>query len=187
MKDNNDLTTSNKIEIAESASAHAEVRLEEVRSEYQKRKIKLMKISCMVIIVSIVLVFATRSWFTMSREVEGTGANMTANDLVFEIKTVGSVSPNGNILESLGYKDGTPITSGATSANVGDIKWLLQADDDMADAGLRPGTNGNLNFVIQPVNNDSSKNLSINYKIELTAYRLSDDMKAQIADETQKS
>lgn len=186
MKGDKEIMTNSILESAESASAYAEARLAEVRSEYKKRKIKLIKIGGMIILVSIMLVFATRSWFTMSREVEGTGANMTASELVFEIKTIGSVSPNGNILESLGYKDGTPVTSGATTTSVGDIKWLLQADDDMAGAGLRPGTNGDLNFVILPVNNDSSKNLSIKYKIELTAYRLSDDMKAQIATETQK-
>lgn len=182
MKNDKELMSKSVLETAESASAYAEARLEEVLAEHQKRKIKLIKITGMMIIVSVILVFATRSWFTMSREVEGTGANMTANDLVFEIKTVGSVSPNNSILGALGYKDGTPITSGATTAGVGEIKWLLQEDDDMAGSGLRPGTSGNLSFTIVPVNNDSSKKLSINYKIEMTAYRLSDYMKERIAE-----
>lgn len=186
MIDNKDNNITDILGAEEAASRAVEQKREELLLEQKSRKKKLVKIGSIMTLISVVMVFATRSWFTMSREVSGTGANMTSNELVFELKTIGTTVPNSNIIESLGYKNGTPVTSGSTTTNVGDIKWLLQADDDMAGAGLRPGTSGSLNFVIMPVNRDNSKNLSVNYKIELSAYRLSDDMKAQIAAETQK-
>ena len=60
MKDDKNIMTNSILETAESASAYAEARLEKVRSEYKKRKIKLMKISGMMILTSIMLIFATR-------------------------------------------------------------------------------------------------------------------------------
>ena len=58
---------------------------------------------------------------------------------------------------------------------------MLEANDTMAGTGLRPGTDGNLNFTIVPLQNDNTKNLSVSYSLNLKAYKLTDSMKEQIA------
>lgn len=154
MKDDKEIMTKSILETAESASAYAEARLEEVRNEYQKRKIKMMKISCMMIIVSIVLVFATRSWFTMSRDVQGTDANMTASDLPFEVAVSAPYTTNQPDYSTLiNTQFSYDITNHETGGSIGGIKCLMideTADSSNPMRGMQPGSHGTITFKIKP-------------------------------------
>ena len=184
MKDDKNIMTNSILETAESASAYAEARMEEVRSEYQKRKIKLMKISGMMILTSIMLIFATRSWFTMSRSVEGTDASMTAADLPFDIKTVGYYGYYDDYLPTEYTKlNKTTNAPGATSGTLttgssSSIQWLITADKNTnnyitsstkEDAkGIRPGTSGEMKFWIVP---KESETINIRFKLSIDPYK----------------
>lgn len=146
----------------------------------------LIKIGIIGLFTVIVLIFGSIAWFTMNREVEGGSVQMASNDLPFEIKTSGSVVPNDDIISSMGYNDGTPVTGGTTSENAGDIKWMLETDDIMAGSGLRPGTSGSLYFTIVPKQRDESKNLEVSYSLTVKGYRLTDEMRELIAAENAK-
>ncbi len=179
MKDERNIKPSELLETAESASAYAEARLAEVHSEYQKRKIKLMKIGCMMIIVSVVLVFATRSWFTMSRSVEGTDANMTASDLPFEITML---EDTGTGVKEGIFKDPYHIAVHESNA----IYWEMTAEnnllnynppvdnedpvpDDPGDLGIHPGTNGVISFNVIP----KTDSVNLNFNFEIIGYQAS--------------
>lgn len=179
MKDDKNIMTNSILETAESASAYAEARLEKVRSEYKKRKIKLMKISCMMIIVSIVLVFATRSWFTMSRSVEGTDASMTASDLPFEITMLEDTGTGEK--EGI-FKDPYHIKVHEENA----LYWEMTAEnnllnynppvdnedpvpDDPGDLGIHPGTNGVISFNVIP----KTESVNLNFDFEIIGYQAS--------------
>ena len=163
MKDERNIKPSELLETADSASAYAEARLEEVRSEYQKRKIKLMKISGMMILTSIMLIFATRSWFTMSRSVEGTNANMTAAALPYEIEVRGTKIENQDIFSKVDNSyvsgvqqkdsEGTLISYYQTTGDE-THETILWNKDSTADGsypnGLEPNAHGTLSFWVIP-------------------------------------
>ena len=151
------------------------------KQEMNIKKLSSVKIIAITLLIISVIVFGSFSWFTMSKEVEGSGTQMTASDLPFELKTTGTIAPNHDILEAMGFKDGLSVIGGYSTAGKGDIKWMLEANDTMAGTGLRPGTDGNLNFTIVPLQNDNTKNLSVSYSLNLKAYKLTDSMKEQIA------
>lgn len=150
----------------------------------QNRKIsKRMAMAFYVLALAVIMgTMASIAWFQSNKDNKVNDFEMDSIDLPFELKTMGSVSPNESLLELLGYEDGKAITGGATTEEKGDIKWLLAPDDYMADEGLRPGTSGSLAFIIDPITKDSSKNLVVNYSLELTAYRVSDEKKIAIAE-----
>ena len=173
----------------ENKESVGDVNLPPVHTYDELKKMRRNAYIKMVAIVGIIvtaLAFGSVAWFTESREVEGSGVQMTSSDLPFEIQTVGSVIPNNGIITALGYKDGKTITGGATTQNVGDIKWMLAPTDTMAGDGLRPGTEGSLHFTIVPSQRNNTKNLQVSYSLKITGYKLSDDMKERIAAENTK-
>lgn len=136
----------------------------------------------MLALTMILITASAVAWFQVNKDSKVNDFEMDSIDLPFELKTLGTVSPNGTLLTELGYEDGTTITGGASTEEKGDIKWLLASNDTMAGDGLRPGTQGSLAFVIDPINKDASKNLVVTYSLELTVYRLSDEKKLAIAE-----
>lgn len=133
--------------------------------------------------LALALIMGTMSvlaWFQANKNSRMNDFDMEAIDLPFELKTMGTVAPNSSLLEEFGYVDGKAITGGASTEEKGDIKWLLAADDNMAGDGLRPGTEGSLAFIIDPVEKDATKNLVVTYTLQLTAYKLKDEKKAAI-------
>lgn len=153
-------------ELMKSASLYADEKLAEVLAEHKKRKIKLIKISGMMIIISIIMIFATRSWFTMSKEVEGTGANMTAEGMPFEIMVSGSTSQksmfsfvkDGN--NALIYQEGTAYGDSGT-------KYITAADNEHmriqwaggSNEELEPGKSGELIFYLVPTGDETATRL----------------------------
>ena len=178
-------------ELMESASLYADEKLAEVLAEHKKRKIKLIKTGGIMILISIIMVFATRSWFTMSKEVEGTGANMTASDSLFEIKTSGQtglydsyisrVNPNftsalqtsnsnqqitwhltkTNISNTDGNMEN--LYTGEGTANLSEITKL-----ESSEYGLSPGDYGTLKFTIVPKTNEP---ISLDVNLDMSCFK----------------
>lgn len=170
MKEEKELMTKSLLETAESASVYAEARLEEVISKHRKQKIKLIKITGMMIIVSVILVFATRSWFTMSKEVEGTGANMTASDLPFELSVDSPYAKRPDYTSIVSSVFGYDTVEHKTGGTVDSIKMLM--NDETYDVnnptrGIKPGSRGTISFNIIP---KRAGTYTINFDLSLTAY-----------------
>ena len=145
------------------------------------RRRNRLKTIILLIFSVIMLIIVTIAWFAMNRGATGSGMEVSVADLPFVLKTTGSVAPNEDLIEELGYVDGTEVVGGRTTAGAGQIKWLLQPDDDMVDWGLSPNTSGDLSFTIVPNELDNTKTLNVSYTIQVRAFRLTDEKKAEIA------
>ncbi|MEE3415384.1 MAG: hypothetical protein VZR53_08440 [Prevotella sp.] len=125
------------------------------------KKLSSVKIIVIVLLIISVIVFGSLSWFTMSKEVEGSGTQMTASDLPFEIATTGSkgiryqdllatlsssnkVGNEDEISETIFYK-----TSGETD------KIMLRYDTGGSEIG--PGGRGALSLYLIPKDNGNVK------------------------------
>lgn len=125
------------------------------------RRMSYIKMVAMVGIVVAVIAFGSIAWFTMNREVEGEGVQMTSSDLPFEIATKGSKGiRNQSRLEAVDddNKPGiiTPIVEDeqtvnyyTTSGTTGKI--MLRYDAGASEIG--PGGRGQLNLYLVPKDN----------------------------------
>lgn len=117
------------------------------------RKSAYVKLAMIILFLLIVAVFSSIAWFTMNREVEGSGTQLTASDLPFEVKVS---SPNTNspdysaLLQS---KFSYDVTHLETGGNIGCIKCLMNdatADPANPMRGMQPGSHGTITFQIKP-------------------------------------
>ncbi|MCR5020625.1 MAG: hypothetical protein K6B18_06525 [Ruminococcus sp.] len=157
---------------AEAASLAVEQKRREIREEYNRRKIKLIKFGGMALLTSIIMIFATRSWFTMSREVEGTGANMTAEEMPFYIATrdgtAGSDIRYGDLITELtDYKTGDYISIASTDYHKtgSSEKLLLRYTTGESEVG--PGGNGSLNLYVIP---NVDRKIDVKVTVNVTPY-----------------
>ena len=190
MMNDNTMNVADMIGAEEAASRAVEKRREELLEEQKKRKKKLVKTGSILTLISIVMVFATRSWFTMSREVSGTGANMTADDLPFELAVTGenigaiSYTKSGSTYSSIslndmvggiGAEDGDYDTyklSGVdttlySAINSDTIIWRLTDTYDAKADGIGPDSSGSLSFYIIPRTEDG---FTIKCSLQLDGY-----------------
>ncbi|SDB40222.1 hypothetical protein SAMN02910317_01999 [Ruminococcaceae bacterium FB2012] len=149
MKEENKLNTMELLEATESASTEV---VETVKSEDEIRKLKkmqLIKIGVMLLLAALIMIFMTIAWFTMSREVEGTGTQMTATSMPFSF-------------EFPGTDEGKWIAKYRTLSDQAGI-WLVDTDNNLdngtttaeEELGLEPGDSGVLEFRIRPEENNS--------------------------------
>lgn len=167
MKGDKEIMTNSILETAESASAYAEAaslaveqKRQEMHEEYNRRKIKLIKFGGMVLLTSIIMIFATRSWFTMSREVEGTGVNMTAEGKDYAIKTIGN---NGAYYSPYHAKI---LESEEEEASV----WLVDSTNNLnnnINDGIMPGSSGTMTVYVTPLIDE----ITLEFTLQTVGYR----------------
>ena len=160
----------------------------------ERSKIKsLNKIGAIWASLIILAIIGTISWFTMSREVENSGLQMTAEGTPFEIRVSGNntgalthtqtgvgdlatytsseiygLASSNSYLKKLA--NGTLITGSTyeTNATNSTIKWRLsQAYDSEEDKGFGPDSQGELSFSIVPT---QSGELNPSFKMRLEGY-----------------
>ena len=161
--------------------------------EQERRKVRraaLIKMAAMGIFVVVVMVFSSIAWFTVNKEVEGTGATMKAGDSMFEIKTSGSTglydsyisrvdSEYSNDLQSsnANHKITWHLTKSNASDTDGNMKNLYTGENpnlaeitklESSDYGLSPGDYGTLKFSIVP---KTSEVFSVEIKTDMTCFR----------------
>ena len=145
-----------------------------------KRRRNRVKTIILLIFSLILLIIVTIAWFAMNTGTTATGMDVSVKGVPFELKTTGTIAPNDDLIEALGYADGTEVVDGSTTAESGMIKWLLQSNDYMV-SGISPSTSGSLPFTIVPNEIDSTKTITVNYHINVRAFRLTDAKKTEIA------
>lgn len=114
------------------------------------RRFSYIKMAAMIGIIAAVFAFSSIAWFTMSREVEGSGMQMTAQGVPFTIEFPGT--DEGKWIQQ--YMS-LPTKTGV---------WLLTADDNLdndtnvseSEQGLEPGDSGTLQFRIAPYGSSDS-------------------------------
>ncbi len=144
------------------------------------RRMSYIKMVAMVGIMAAVLAFSSIAWFTMNREVEGSGVQMTAVNTPFELKTQGSAGNADSYLPTgeAGYTKiseatGTLLTTGSQQK----IQWLVTDDYEANNyatgktqdqLGIKPGSSGVLHFWIVPHDRAS---LDLTFKLNVTPYK----------------
>lgn len=154
------------------------------------RRNAYIKMAAMVGIVAALMAFGSIAWFTMNREVEGKGVQMTAAGDLFEIQTTGEVA-NEKVTPTSFFKSflNAEATPKINNSKDGSIIWLLssdapegvQSEKNKFEHGLNPGSSGELSFTIVPEDDLGDYDLSTNYTINVTAYTLSSEAQERIA------
>ena len=127
-----------------------------VLTEKERRKMRrnaLIKMGAMGLFILIVLIFSSIAWFTMNREVEGTGAQMRSTDTPFEVAVVAPYTNTPDYSALLQSQFSFDTTKHETGSGTSEIKCLMT--DATADAnnpmrGMQPGSYGTITFQIKP-------------------------------------
>ena len=143
----------------------------------------IVKVSAIAVAAVLLLIFGTISWFTMNREVENSGLQMTAEGAGFELAVtgddIGAISYVGSGTNPAAYT-GTALNDFLTGANAPDgqsgtyttisnssgtfyttggsdevIKWRLANAYNRYDDGLGPDSQGSFTFYVVPKVNGS--------------------------------
>lgn len=160
-------------ELPQSASQSSQV-VDELAEKKREQKKSLIKVGAMLVLSIIMLIFSSLSWFTNNRSVEGSGMQIKAGGMPFELKTSGTTALyQTRTNEIFPNAPSASTTSGGNSS----ISWLVNQGSninnykdsdktlkeitkiDSSDYGLGPGSNGILKFTVVPTNPDAQLNL----------------------------
>ena len=160
-------------ELPQSASQSSQV-VDEHAEKKREQKKSLIKVGAMLVLSIIMLIFSSLSWFTNNRSVEGSGMQIKAGGMPFELKTSGTTALyQTRTNEIFPNAPSASTTSGGNSS----ISWLVNQGSninnyngidktlkeitkiDSSDYGLGPGSNGILKFTVVPTNPDAQLNL----------------------------
>ena len=145
------------------------------------RRLSLIKIGTMLVFLAIILVIGALGWFTMSREVAGTGMKMAASSENFIIS-----SPNGeNSTAGLWYDPYHQKIRGDSSESAGDIPagvWLITdeanfgnyrySDETERIGGIKPGSYGKVTFNVTPLVDE----INLEFDFDIIGYHSSDSL-----------
>ena len=151
-----------------------------MKNENELKKMQrasLLKMIVIAVIVVVFVVFSSVAWFTMNREVEGAGVQMTADGLPFELEVRGEKIENqllyskidNNFIAGVQQKngEGTLISSFQTAGDEthGTILWNKDASADGSYSdGLEPNAQGTLTFWVVP-QKSGELNVKFNFNV----------------------
>ncbi|MDD6269900.1 MAG: hypothetical protein PUA84_07595 [Oscillospiraceae bacterium] len=135
----------------------------------QKKKARnalLVKLSAMLIVTAIILIFSSIAWFTMNREVSGNGMEMAAQGANYTLEMIGD--SNGLYYDDYHSKiidNDSAIWTMSPAVN--GIEQNFGNYTAVEDDGIYPGCSGCISFNIIP-NVDSE--ISLNFSFEIIGY-----------------
>lgn len=141
----------------------------------KKRRSSLIKLGSVMILAFIVWVFSSIAWFSMNKDVTGSGMSISTTAGLFELKTSGSEGLYDDYITRIDneYSDGSQTTPSSpklilqlTNDNQMENLWKKNTPPSQGDLddikqiestqyGLSPGDCGVLKFSIVPVYEDS--------------------------------
>ena len=153
------------------------------------QRASLLKMIVIAVIVVLFVVFSSIAWFTQSREVAGTGTQMTAADLPFDVRVTGYSGLYDDYFSQFDseYSDDTSTSSdsqkiklrltssrqmnnlynnGSGAPSSSEMRKIQKIDSE--DYGLKPGDYGELAFIIVP---KSDQEIDITAQLKTTCYR----------------
>jgi hypothetical protein len=137
--------------------------------------------------VVVLIGILTMAWFTINKNVNGSSARITIDDLPFELKVQGYYGYSDDWLSSEYYRiantysaapqpTADPAQTLSTSGH-GSIQWLMTQNYNAKnyvtsstkdeDIGIRPGSSGELKFWVA---SKGSASVDISFKLHLTPY-----------------
>lgn len=151
------------------------------RDEKRKKRALLLKLSAMLALSAVIVIFGSIAWFTMSREVAGNGMKMAASSENFIIS-----SPNGeNRTAGLWYDPYHQKIRGDSSESAGDIPagvWLITdeanfgnyrySDETERIGGIKPGSYGKVTFNVTPLVDE----INLEFDFDIIGYHSSDSL-----------
>ena len=160
-------------EVEQSASQSSQA-VDEIAEKKRNQKKSLIKLGAMGVLIAVTIIIGSLSWFTNNRSVEGSGMQIKAGGMPFELKTSGTTALyQTRTNEIFPNAPSASTTSGENSS----ISWLVNQGSninnynssdktlkeitkiDSSDYGLGPGSNGILKFTVVPTNPDAQLNL----------------------------
>ena len=180
-------------ELAASAPSDAQA-ADEMNDKISNHKKSLIKLLAMGILLIILVVFRTISWFTQNLNVSTEGMNVRSQSTPFEIytETDQALAVDRTILSGFGYSSGAVSGSGEITGSTSNIQWLLTDESHFnnrasrqqvdgngdpvvdendepvmidADTGIGPGSYGTLTFWIVPNYDLASPTFKIDLKL----------------------
>ncbi|WP_298483022.1 hypothetical protein [uncultured Ruminococcus sp.] len=132
---------------------------EDLEQKKKARNASIIKLSVMLALTVIMLIFSSTAWFTMNREVEETGTSFQADGVPFTIEFPGS-------------DEGKWIDQYRTLSSQSGI-WLVAENHNFDNGsnttedklGLEPGDSGILEFRVKPNDNYDSIQVDICFTI----------------------
>lgn len=149
-------------ELPQSASQSSQA-VDEIAEKKRNQKKSLIKLGAMGVLIAVTIIIGSIAWFTMNREVEGSGVQMTGENTPFELMVSGDVT-RSDILQYVTEEDNPKYILGNIFQNT--AKKYVTAPDEShmniqwaggTDEELEPGQSGDLTFYIIP-----NKNLTVN-------------------------
>lgn len=171
--DSKQVLEKDNIELAESASLTEAARHEVLAENVKKRKAKLIKLGAILALMVITLIFVTIAWFTMNRDVSGSGMSIKAGGPRFELAAKGNQIRNLSLfpLADSEYASGTSGTDPdddstyyRTGSETEQIYLRFTGTNDDAYAELEPGGSGVFEFYVIP-NQDGDLSIDFNLNI----------------------
>lgn len=167
-----------------TAASDTEQQASDLVEENNKRKKRLIRLSILLALVMLVLIFSTIAWFTMNKDVMSGSMAIKTGGSPFELKTTGDTGLYDGFLDETvpGYGSETTTASSAS------IKWKLTKNSsetnnlydgtstldlreitrrDSSDYGLKPGDAGTLKFSIVP---NVPGEMNIKLKLDVIGY-----------------
>ena len=123
------------------------------------RRNAYIKMAAMVGIVAALMAFGSIAWFTMNREVEGSGVQMTATGNNYMIKT--ATGGNGGAYYNK-YYSAIPGRDAAV--------WLVDENSNLknnTDQGIKPGSKGKMTFYVVPLADE----VQLDFELQTIGYK----------------
>ncbi len=136
-------------------------------SELKKmQRASLVKMFVIVMIVVAFAVFGSVAWFTMNREVEGAGVQMTATGENYSISAIDTQNKSNGAF----YSPYHELIRKSTGSNA--VIWQMTDTNNMnnyaADSvGIKPGSAGSIAFNVTPF----IDNINLNFTFEIVGYQ----------------
>lgn len=175
---NNSLLNMQRDEVMSSANPEHAVDDKERR---RMQKAAFIKMAAMGIFVLVVFIFSSIAWFTMNKEVEGTGAQMTASNENFQITS----SSGDGLSAGLWYDPYHKKIMGVSTENDADVPsgvWLMSDESNFGNysyenveeriGGIKPGSYGKVTFNVTPL----IDTLDLQFTFDVIGYHSSDSM-----------
>lgn len=153
-------------ELPQSASQSSQA-VDELAEKKHNQKKSLIKVSAMLILSIIMLIFSTISWLTQNRETSVSGMRIAADGPNYDILVLENGS-NGRY-----YDDYHSLVRDQSA-----VVWQMVADNNMdnygdasGNQGIRPGSCGVISFYVKPY----IKSVDLSFDFEIIGYSYDED------------
>ena len=134
------------------------------------RRSALLKIGVMLLMLLIIIVFGAISWFTINKNVSGSGMGVSTKTIGFKLKSKGTIPMDAAYTAATEYKNGIPDDDESpeyyyTGDNNDDVKWRMELS---SGEQLEPGECGELTFWVVPDRANTS--LDMNFSASMRGF-----------------